>query len=55
MLQRKPKTSTLWEIPTSNGAPWKSWGCEVVDVALWVVESSVNVIPPKGEIMTLWG
>ena len=24
-------------------------------MALWVVESSVNVLPPKGEIMTLLG
>lgn len=55
MPQRKPKARTLWEIITLDGAPWKSRGCKVVGVALWVVEASVCVTQPKGEIMTPWG
>lgn len=43
-------SSTLWESLTLDGAPGESGGCEVVGVALWVVEGSVNVIPPKEKL-----
>ena len=50
MPWRKPKSSSLWEILILDGAPWKSWGCEVVGVALWVVELSVNVIHQREKL-----